>query len=311
MESKFREDSLQYYDTEELFDHINSSILLSPKTHQLSSRYLARQYPSISRLNDAVLAIETARKLRIPVPVVRRICEHKGLAYTIIERISGVRLCDIWAKLNWPTTIDLALQLRTYIGRLRTVTSPVAGSMKTGECSSFWLTDHYGLPDEATSGDINAFLKFWLNFTSVRKAILDAENRINPEPEGHLPSTESPFFLTNHNLSPSSLLVTPTGKLYLLNWDMAGFYPSCFEATSMRYLLNPHHRTPGRSKRGAPRPWSFCARWRWIVFTMIAAGNFEGDYRILKHIKLKTDHFPHSRRAHLLVLDGPTKHPVY
>ncbi|KAI5306205.1 hypothetical protein KEM56_001874 [Ascosphaera pollenicola] len=311
MDSKFEEESLHHYDAEELFDHITSSAPLSPKTYQLSPRYLARQYSSVPDLHDAAAAIDAARKLGIPTPVVRRTCEHKGLAYMITERLPGVRLRDVWATLNWPTTINLALQLREFIDRLRSVTSPAAGSMKTGECKSFWLTDHYGLPDEATPDEIIEFLKFWVNFTSVRKAIADAEDRVKPEPEGRVPSTDLPFVLTNHHLGPSSLLVSPSGKLCLLNWDTAGFYPTCFEATSMRYLLNSHHRTRKRQRNEVPRHWSFCARWRWIVFTMIAAGNFEGDYRILKEVKWKTTYFPHSRRAHLLVLDGPTKYPVY
>jgi thiamine kinase-like enzyme len=76
------------------------------------------------------------------------------------------------------------------------------------------------------------FFGFWINFTSMRKAIQTADQREIPTPKQMLPT--EPFVFTHHDLAPRNILLRPSGELWLLDWDLAGFYPIYFEYAAMQ-----------------------------------------------------------------------------
>ncbi|KAL3485384.1 hypothetical protein BJX62DRAFT_217319 [Aspergillus germanicus] len=51
--------------------------------------------------------------------------------------------------------------------RLRSVSSPTAGSLATGECRSFWLEDHHGPLAHSGPAEVVHLFQFWRNFTSM------------------------------------------------------------------------------------------------------------------------------------------------
>ncbi|PLB54106.1 kinase-like protein [Aspergillus steynii IBT 23096] len=224
----FLEEQLEGYTDSELADHIVSSPRCesTSRVFHLSSNLIAKHYKPLE-LEDALKATEVASQLGIRGPCVRRTIKDQHNTYMIMDRIEGTTLDVTWKDLGWFMTVKLALQLRRFVKTLRSVTSPTAGSLATGECRSFWLEDRY------------------------------------------VPVTIEPFVLTHHDLAPRNLLVSPSGQLSLLDWDLAGFYPVNFEYASM-YNFN------------IPEDWGLMARLRWHLFVWIGVGYYETGARLLQ-----------------------------
>jgi hypothetical protein len=136
----------------------------------LSDRYLAKGYESTAA-DDTIEAVQVAHRLGIRVPRVVRWVRCEDMVFAIMERIEGCTLEDAWPSLGWCTSYHLALQLRRFIRNMRSLTSTTAGSLVTGECRSFWLDDHFGLPARAKPKDISDFLAFWIAFISIRQEL--------------------------------------------------------------------------------------------------------------------------------------------
>ncbi|PYH98722.1 hypothetical protein BO71DRAFT_395095 [Aspergillus ellipticus CBS 707.79] len=174
MASQFRDDLLESYSDAELIDHIRSSLASAPhsRAFNLSSKFIAKCF-ELSEIEDATKAAKVASQLGIRAPSVRRIAlnPQEVSAFAITDRIEGATLDVIWTKLSWFTTIRLGLQLRRFVNILRSVTSPTAGSLATGECRSFWLEDRFGLPANSGPKEFTHFFRFWPDFTSMRRAM--------------------------------------------------------------------------------------------------------------------------------------------
>ncbi len=136
----------------------------------LSDRFLAKNYQSGSA-DDTIEAVKIARQLGICVPRIVRSVQCDDNVFVIMDRIQGNTLEKVWTNLGWFATFRLALQLRRFILTLRSMTSTAGGSLITGECRSFWLDDHYRLPPRPWLKDISAFLRFWVEFTSIRQEL--------------------------------------------------------------------------------------------------------------------------------------------
>lgn len=297
MNLDFRDDLLQDYSEAELAHHIKASPRFAPTSSifLLSATLLAKHYePPL--IEDMVKATDVARQLGIRAPCIKRIITHEGNAYCIMERIRGTTLEEIWMKLGWFITIKLALQLRCFINLLRSAKSSTAGSLSTGECRSFWLEDHYGLPARSGPEYVTSFIQFWVNFTSIRKAI-EAATQGSVDPKRRISSVAQTFVLTHHDLAPRNILLDTSGHLLLIDWDYAGFYPIYFEYASMQ---NFH----------TPQDWDLFTRLRWNLFSWIAVGRYEQDARVLRQIRSKFTRFAAGRRFQLLKKGGPSRRPV-
>ncbi|KAJ6177813.1 hypothetical protein N7519_008274 [Penicillium mononematosum] len=296
----FREELLEGYTDLELAHHIVSSPSCAPtsRVFNLSSNLIAKQYEP-SEIEDALKAIEIASQLGICGPSVRKTIKNKENAYTTIDRAEGTTLDVAWKELAWFTTVVLGLQLRRFVKILTSVTSPTAGSLATGECRSFWLDDRNGLPANSGPAEIAHFFRFWANFTSMRRAMQVPKQPQVPDPPDftvEVPLTIEPFVLTHHDLTPRNLLVSPSGRLSLLDWDLAGFYPVTFEYASM-YNFN------------IPQDWCLMARLRWHLFAWIGVGYHEADARLLRNMRSKFTQFAIGRRYELLEKGG-SRYPV-
>lgn len=291
----FQDDLLQSYSDAELVCRIIGSPSLpspslAPRIRLLSSNFLAKYY-NPDEVEDMIHATDIACRLGIRTPTTKRIIRNGPDAYCVMDRIPGRTLEELWPSLSWFNTIKLAFQLRRFVQHLRSITSPVAGSLATGECRSFWLEDRYGLPIRCGPRDMEYFFGFWTNFTSMRKAIQTADQPIIPTQI--LPA--EPFVFTHHDLAPRNILLSPSGELWLLDWDYAGFYPIYFEYAAMQNFN---------------MQWGFFARLRWYLFSWIAAGYYGRETRVLKQIRSKFTRFAVGRRFHLLKNGGPYRNPA-
>lgn len=296
-DSDFHDDLLQSYCDTKLVRHIigSPSLASAPGVSLLSSNFLAKHYEP-DEVEDMISATDIACQLGIRAPTAKRIIRNGPDAYCVMDRIPGRTLEDVWTQLSWLITIKLGFQLRRFVQHFRSITSSVAGSLATGECRSFWLEDRYGLPARCRPGDMEYFFRFWINFTSMRKAIQTADQREIPTPKQQMLPTE-PFVFTHHDLAPRNILLSPSGELWLLDWDLAGFYPIYFEYAAMQNFNIPQH-------------WGLFARLRWHLFSWIATGLYGREAHVLEHIRSKFTRFAVGRRFHLLKNGGPYRYPA-
>lgn len=255
-----------------------------PGISLLSNQYLAKAYNSAS-VGDTEEAVEVAHRSGIRVPRFIRSVQCEDTVFTIMERIKGETLEDAWPSLGWLASFRLALQLRRFIAKMRSITSKTAGSLATGECRSFWLDDHFGLPARAKAKDISAFLAFWVGFISIRKELKRGAHEHSSLREPSI-LQKGELVLTHHDLAPRNMVVDPSGEIWLLDWDFAGFYPMYFEYASMNNF------TP-------PGTWGVLSRIRWYLFTWMAAGRSDKESQLLQMVRSKFLRFGAGRRSNI------------
>ncbi|QSS56686.1 hypothetical protein I7I53_04967 [Histoplasma capsulatum var. duboisii H88] len=114
--------------------------------------------------------------------------------------------------------------------------------------------------------------------------------------KNYIPSTAGPFVFTHHDLAPRNILLDKSNHLWLVDWDIAGWYPCYFEYAAMHNFI--------------PEGWTRLARMWWNLFTWIAAGRWESERCVLEQIRSKFSRFRTGRRFYLLKHGGPSGRSV-
>lgn len=285
MESIFDDTKLLSYTDTDLVDYITSFPSL-PKFSNivpLSSKYLAKGYREEDH-EDALKAVKFASHLGIYVPRVQRNVRVDDAIYCIMDRIPGATLDVRWPELGWFMSLRLAFQLRGMVRRLRSATATLSGSLAGGECGSYFFEDSSGLPPRSSCHHVNAFLNFWANFVTIRHEIrkTPGEHAICPK---QVFSDCRPFVFTHHDLAPRNIILDHEGRLCLIDWDCAGFYPECFEYAGMYNFIS--------------RGWTKLALWRWQLCAWIACGFYDKERQWLERIRFRFTRFRPARRFNM------------
>ncbi|KAI2602397.1 ankyrin repeat protein [Hypoxylon sp. NC1633] len=285
MDSKFDDTRLFSYTDAEIVNYITSLPGL-PKFQNiipLSLNYLAKGHLQ-NELEDAVKSTEFASRLGIRVPHIQRTVQVDRDYYCIMDRVPGKTLDVIWPELGWIASLRLAFQLRHFIRRLRSAESTSSGSLATGQCRSYYLDDSFGLPPWASSDQVNAFMNFWANFRSIGQEVkkTPAEHSICEKP---VFSSHCPFVFTHHDLTPRNIILDRQGQLWLIDWELGGFYPKFFEYAGMHNFISTG--------------WNKPAVRRWKLFAWIAAGFYPKESRWLEIIRSKFTRFRPARRFNM------------
>ncbi|OBT82962.1 hypothetical protein VE02_08184 [Pseudogymnoascus sp. 03VT05] len=253
---------------------------------EISWSYVAKYYEE-GEIEDVEQAVAKAKSLGVRTPRIIRVAKGDGRFECIQEHIHGRTLMDIWTDLGWFSTFLLAFQLRGMLRRMRTATSPTAGSLGTGLCRSIWLDDKFGVPARALPSTISSIVNFWHNLVSFR-----CEK--GKSPEEHRRSCERPtqpedsLVFTHHDLAPRNLILeSSTRNLWVVDWDEAGWYPRYFEFAGMRNFI-------------IPEEWGRFDRLRWDLFTWITTGWYMREKRMLAEVYRKLTRFPVARRFNIM-----------
>ena len=285
MTPAFRDDLLQNYSDEELFQLISGSQEVDPDSSICSALFLSDKLVAIAArtwtIQDTLKAMEVARHLGIRVPQVFRTVTAASIqeSFIIMERVDGTTLEEAWPNLSWITTVKLALQLRRFVSVMRSQTSPTAGALVTGKCNSFFLQDHYRLPIRSTPADMWSFIEFWVGFISTPNVVQAMRSGARISSKKGVPPMPSTFVLTHHDLAPRNMLVDRHNQLWIVDWEYAGWYPRFFEYAGMQNF---------QGLKG----WNWFAGLRWEVFSWIATGRSERERELLESIR---DLFPRFR----------------
>ena len=271
----FDEKRLADYSDEELLRYIRASPRMTSlhfcSTTKLSSNLVSKSVSTVD-LSDEIAALRFAQNLGIRVPILRRTITTPDdpNSYIIMDSIHGVSLEDCWPELGWIATIRMAFESRKFIQRMRSITSPTAGGLATGKCNSIFLDDFYEIPHHATPGVIQSFITFWLQYSRENR-------RTYPNTEGfclhkHLiPPIPTYFVFTHQDLAPRNIMVDNQNKIWLIDWQRAGFYPLYFEYVGMQNFYRDS--------------WSMMAKLRWWVFGYISVGIFSRELKALEIVR--------------------------
>jgi hypothetical protein len=152
--------------------HVLGSLNLSPLIPRvrLISPNLVSKFLSHREAADEVAGIQLAQRIGIRVPDVKRVFNVKHGVCFSMDRIHGMTLDGAWIQKGWVASIRMALQLRRYVRVMRSLTSPTAGALISGECHSIWLDDYYKLPPHATPENVTSFIRFWLHTPKQKRA---------------------------------------------------------------------------------------------------------------------------------------------
>jgi len=264
---------LNRYSDDELLEfikHTGTPLGAPPcRVRQLSPNLVAKGVQS-KALPDALAAQCLARELGIRVPEIRRTITKNNRSYIIMDRVSGEPLETCWSRLGWIATIRLALQLRKFVRRMREVSSSTAGGLETGASTSLWLEDYYGLPLHASPSDIQSYITFWLQYPQKRP-------QLYPDPELHrettaiIPAIPTRFVFVHQDLAPRNILIDEHRRLWLIDWDSAGFYPLYFEYVAMQNF--------------AYGSWNTMDRLRWWIFSWISVGVYSRKLQALHKVR--------------------------
>jgi len=269
----FDENRLDEYSDEQLLDfldNIGTPLTPPPCAVTLLSPNLVAKVVSFKILTDAVAAQNLARDLDIRVPKIRRIITKDGVSYIIMDRVDGLTLEECWPSLGLFATIKLACELRKFVRRMQEVSSLTAGGLKTGECNSFWLENYYGLPVHATPSGVQSFIMFWLRYPGENP-------RLYPDPEMHrkyitlAPSLPTRFVFIYQDLAPRNIMIDKDRRIWLVDWNSAGFYPVHFEYVGMQSF---HCES-----------WHIIDTLRWWIFCWISVGTYSRERQALDKVR--------------------------
>ncbi|KAL4244616.1 Protein kinase-like domain superfamily protein [Abortiporus biennis] len=179
--------------------------------------------------------MERAQSVGVPVPIVRRVVGTKRSNYLVMDRVEGETLEQSWSRLGLWKTVRVAWQLRSFLQALRTVTSQTSGGLSSGRVRSEWFGGIYMPVHRASPEQFTNYINWWLIKCRPSYCQSRVDLRLEPPPQ---------YFLVHQDLAPRNMIFDQSGKLWLLDWGRAGYYPEYMEyfgiePTAMPWLLRP------------------------------------------------------------------------
>ncbi|KIY73169.1 kinase-like protein [Cylindrobasidium torrendii FP15055 ss-10] len=221
---------------------------------------------------DEALALRRARSVGLRAPKVHRMVpmddenEDEG-QFLILERVHGSTLEQLWPTIRIWTLFSAAWQLRGYLRTLRGVGSSTTGGLHSGWTHSTRLDAIHGPIRHASPSAFVGYLNWWL--LDCRPGILTPRQDLVLQPEQE-------HILVHQDLAPRNMILDNSGKLWLVDWGHAGFYPPFME-----FL--------GIEARTSAMPWltknTWSAWWgcvKWSFFRWVAAGPSSSHQRARK-----------------------------
>ena len=172
----------------------------------------------------------------IPVPLVRRVVKRKWDYLIVMDYVNGRTLAEVWPSFTTWQKISAAFTLRRYVRQLRRLkaspTTPPgplsAHGPRTCESPIFGQGQSHRGPF-ASYAELSAF------FNERCKMALDAnEVSIDHPSRRERFDDSSPLVLTHQDLNPRNIIVGEAGRLWLIDWAWAGYYPPWFEYVAMQ-----------------------------------------------------------------------------
>lgn len=221
------------------------------------------KYGAGVRMTEVHNALYARSHTSIPIPNIHLAFRQSGILYVVMDYIHGESLLHRWNDLTEEQLANVLSQLKDYLSQLRNLRGSVPGPVDGTRCEGTWFTV-YGKGPFPTYDDFVAWLNRMLRHSK-------AENLVEPF------STAHPLVFTHQDISPRNLIVDESGKLWIIDWDMAGWYPIYFEYACIQQDIGVPQ---------APTP----VGWRKAALSVLP--DYSKEYRSLQAIAWALDVMP-------------------
>ncbi|TFY54449.1 hypothetical protein EVJ58_g8856 [Rhodofomes roseus] len=196
-----------------------------------------------TRIPSEALTLELVyRCTTIPVPRLRRVIRDHDTNVIVMDYIPGRQLSHVWREMSTWRKLRVVFTLRSYVLQLRAIQHP--GSAIPGpivppghpprECTSPLFGWKYEWRGPFASYDkLAAFFNDRYKVALVqhrRVPTTKAESRVRADPFDN----SGPLVLTHQDINMRNIIVGDDGRLWLIDWAWAGFYPGWFEYVATR-----------------------------------------------------------------------------
>lgn len=169
----------------------------------------------------------------IPVPRMRRVIKWDGQSVIIMDFIKGSTLAKVWPTYSLWMKIRVAFTLRRYVGQLRRLEAPLEtppGPLSKHAPKICDLPSIFGYI-RSTRGPFSSY-KELTDFFNRRYQLSGWEN-MSPEDQKATFDDSSPLVITHSDLNPRHIIAGEDGRLWVVDWAWAGYYPPWFEYAAM------------------------------------------------------------------------------
>ncbi|EMD37145.1 hypothetical protein CERSUDRAFT_124110 [Gelatoporia subvermispora B] len=176
----------------------------------------------------------------IPVPRVCRVVKRSWDYLLVMDYIKGRPLSEAWKDLSTWQKLSVAFTLRRCVRQLRRLKA--SPTMPPGPLSAYGppLCDSPIFGEiQTTRGPFSSYAEFTQFMNERHNMALD----IDDLPDDHasrrdLLDTSEPLVFTHQDLNPRNIILGEDGRVWIVDWAWAGFYPLCFEYVAMQRQAN-------------------------------------------------------------------------
>ncbi|KAH9221789.1 kinase-like domain-containing protein [Leptodontidium sp. 2 PMI_412] len=215
-------------------DEIIASIPLAPKLRSAPGTWPVHRITSSIILKCGREA--EARTMRyisshtsIPVPAVidawevenARYEDEPNTCYILMDYVQGQVLEDVWGELSSKAQVHIQTQIYEYMCQLRNLHFEIPGPIGGGVCQGFLFTACNAGPFKSANE-----LEAWYN---GRLAVCHMFRRATHIPPGAFSGTFKELVVYHLDVNPRNIILGDGGKVWLIDWGLAGAYPPWFE----------------------------------------------------------------------------------
>ncbi|KAG6813240.1 hypothetical protein H0H92_012877 [Tricholoma furcatifolium] len=158
------------------------------------------------------------------------------------QYISGRTLGQCWDTLGPWMQFRVALTLRHYIRQLRSLSSSVPGPV--GEQPQLCYGPHFIEGGAGPFPDYEALSAYYAARLETTRRW--AESTDKPIPDLAPFDNSLPLVMTHQDLNERNIILGNDNQLWIIDWQLSGFYPEWFEYSSVMRLHGQHTPDTGR-----------------------------------------------------------------
>ncbi|KAJ3984162.1 hypothetical protein F5890DRAFT_1518963 [Lentinula detonsa] len=220
---------------------------LTPGTVAKASQDMDEDVSDASEANALNLVFA---KTTIPVPRVRRVIKREWDYLIVSDYIKGPLLADVWCTYSIWKKVCVAFTLRCYVRQLRQLkASPTTPPGPIGADGPRQCESPIFGQIQSRRGPFSSYAELTSFFNERAKMGYDGKEL----PEDH-PSRKQRFddsealVFTHQDINPRNIIAGEDGRLWMIDWGWAGYYPPWFEYVAMQRqlqneeVMGSHHK---------------------------------------------------------------------
>ncbi|KAJ3731739.1 hypothetical protein DFJ43DRAFT_1155130 [Lentinula guzmanii] len=209
---------------------------LTPGTVAKASQDMDEDVSDASEANALNLVFS---KTNIPVPRVRRVIKREWDYLIVSDYIKGPLLVDVWSTYSIWKKVCVAFTLRRYVRQLRQLkASPTTPPGPIGVDGPRQCESPIFGQIQSRRGPFSSYaeLSSFFNERAIMGYNADKLPEDHPSRKQRFDDSEA-LVLTHQDINPRNIIAGEDGRLWMIDWGWAGYYPPWFEYVAMQRQL--------------------------------------------------------------------------